>query len=260
MKKTADKTNYFFVDESGDTVFFDKYGNLILNKEGISKTLILGFIKTHNPNEIRRAVLNLKEQIKKDDYLKNIPSIKKTLIAFHAKDDTPEIRERFFKLIITLDFTAEVFVARKIPEIFIKRHKKNENNFYDDLIIKLFENKLHLAKFNKIYFSVRGSKTRRIPLENAIKKAILNFENKWKTKINSSFEIIPQSPSGEPCLQVIDYINWAVQRAFEKRQDRFLNFVKNKIVYLVDLYDKNKYPKNFYNKNNPFDLKKISPL
>lgn len=260
MKKTQNKTNYFFVDESGDPTFYDRYGNLILGKEGVSKTLILGFIKTNNPKFIRKSLWKLKEKIKEDHYLQGIPSIKKTLTAFHAKDDCPEVRERVFRLILDLNFSAEVFVARKIPQIFNKRHHRNEEEFYDDLISKLFENKLHLTKNNEIYFAVRGSRPRQLPLEQAIKKAIKNFEDKRKIKINSNFKIYPQTPSGEPCLQVIDYINWAVHRAFEKKEDRFLKFIEKKIVYLVDIYDTKNYPKNFYNKNNKFSLNKISPL
>ncbi len=129
MKKTQLKTNYFFVDESGDSTFYDRYGNLILGKESVSKVLILGFIKTENPRPIRQALLSLQQEIGKDKYLLGIPSIKKSLIAFHAKDDCPEVRERVFRLILNLNFTAEIFVARKIPQIFNKRHHRNENAF-----------------------------------------------------------------------------------------------------------------------------------
>ena len=54
--------------------------------------------------------------------------------------------------------------------------------------------------------------------------------------------------------------NWAVQRAFERGEDRYLKFVEEKISFLVDIYDFKKYPKNFYSRGNKFDLTKISPL
>lgn len=260
MKQPEDKINNFFVDESGDTTFYDRYGNLALGKEGVSKTLILGFIMTDNPKPIRNNLIKLRREIAADKYLKGIPSLKKTMIAFHAKDDCPEVRERVFKVISNLDYTAEVIVARKIPTIFNRRHHRKENEFYDDLIAKLFENKLHLATHNEIFFSVRGSKTRQLPLQQAIEKAISRFEEKWNTEIKSTFKINPHRPSGEPCLQVVDYINWAVQKAFEKGQDRFIKFVEDKISYLVDIYDQDKYPNNFYNRKNRLDLTKISPL
>lgn len=260
MKKVQDKIHYFFVDESGDPVFYDRYGNLIIGKEGVSKTLILGFILVDDPKPIRFALSELRHQILKDKYLQGIPSLEKTLIAFHAKDDCPEVRERVFRVISKLDFTVETFVARKISGLFVKRHHRRETEFYDDLISKLFENKLHLARYNKIYFAVRGNRPRQSPIEQAIKNAVSSFEKRWKTKIDTEVEVTAQSPSGEPCLQVIDYVNWSIQRAFEKGQDRFFKFIDDKIAYLVDIYDTKKYPKNFYNKKNKFELTKISPL
>ena len=186
VKKIQEKVQYFFVDESGDPTFYNRRGKLILGKEGVSQILILGFIKTTDPKPIRKALLNLQKEISEDEYLKGIPSIKKSLVAFHAKDDSPEIREKVFKTIVKLDFTAEIFVGRKIEALFKKRHHKTENEFYDDLISKLFENKLHLNKYNEIFFAIRGSKTRQIPLKEAIEKAREKFNvdlNIYKTKV-----------------------------------------------------------------------------
>ncbi len=260
MKKMEDKTTYYFVDESGDPTFYDKNGNLITDTEGVSPILILGFIRTENPKKIREKIQILKSEIKNDKYLSGIPSISKTLVAFHAKDDCPEVREKVYKAIVDLEFSAEVIVGRKIQNIFNKKHHRKESEFYDDLISKLFENKLHTSKTNEIYFAVRGNRDRQTPITEAIDKSIQTFEKKWNKKIESEIKIYPQSPSGEPCLQVIDYINWAIQRAFVKSDMRFYKFIEGKIKYLVDIYDTDKYPKNFYNSKNGFDINKISPL
>jgi len=259
QKKQNDKT-YFFVDEAGDPIFYNKYGRCIVGEEGCSKILLVGLIKTANPVALREAISGLRKEIAQDRYFAGVPSMKKTAQAFHAKDDIPEVRERVYKLIVQLDFTAEFIVARKKEDIFRKRHKGKENIFYDDLIAKLFENKLHQAERNIIYFAVRGNKARQAPLSDAIQTAILTFEKKWKKKVNSEIDILPQTPSGEACLQVVDYMNWAVQRAFQKGEDRYVKFVQDKISYLVDLYDFDNYPKNFYSKKNVFAIEKISPL
>jgi hypothetical protein len=260
MKKQIQKTEYFFVDESGDPIFYNRYGKLIVGNEGVSKTLILGFIKTDDPHSIRIALDKLRNEISKDSYLSSIPSVKKSLVSFHAKDDCPEVKEKVFRLIKDLNFSAEIFVGRKIPNIFNKRHLRKEYKFYDDLVSKLFENKLHISSNNEIYFAVRGSRVRQQPLENAINQAKATFEKKKNVKIDSNVNIYPQIPSGEPCLQVIDYIDWAVQRLFEKGQDRYFKFIEEKVKYIVDVYDSDRYPDNFYSKHNPLELKKISPL
>lgn len=260
MKKIAKETRYYFVDESGDPVFYDDTGKLILGHPGVSPLLILGFIRTTNPQAIRQQLETLRKDIVQDPYLKGIPSLAKTAESFHAKDDCPEVREKVFKLISTLDFSAEIYVARKIENIFVKRHHRNENEFYDDLISKLFENKLHVAAENKIYFAVRGNRRRQAPLEQAILTAKRQFETKKQTTITTTIVVQAQTPNGEPCLQVIDYVNWAIQRAYLKNEMRFLSVIEDKIKYLVDIYDSNKYPNNFYSKTNTFDINKISPL
>lgn len=258
----TDKLNrlYFFVDESGDPYFYDRYSNYIVGKDGCSNIMILGFIKTELPDLIREKIIQLKNDINNDDYLALIPSFKKSKTAFHATDDSSEIRERVFKMIKGLPFSSEFIVARKLEKVFISRHHKRPNIFYDDLITKLFQNQLHKSKQNFIYFAVRGNRARQVPLEDAITSSVLAFEQKWKVKINSEIKIFPQTPIGEPCLQIVDYMLWAVQRMFNKTEMRYFNFIKEKISLIVDLYDFKNYPNNFYNKRNEFDIKKISPL
>jgi hypothetical protein len=201
--------NYYFVYESGDSTFYNKSGKCIVGEEGCSKILILGFIRTTDPVTLRKSILNLKDEISNDSYLKEIPSFHSILIeGFHAKNDTPEIREKIFKLIKILDFKAELFVARKIENLFLERHQGKEELFYYDMIIKLFENKLHLAPVNYFYFAVRGNKKRQSPLNNAIITTKNIFEKKSNKIVYSDNIILPQTPTEEPCLQIIDYINW----------------------------------------------------
>lgn len=260
MKKQTQKTEYYFVDESGDPVFYDGYGKLIVGNEGVSKTLILGFIKTEDPRSIRTALAKLRDEISKDTYLAGIPSVKKSLVAFHAKDDCPEVKEKVFRLMKDLNFSAEIYVGRKIQSVFNKKYDRKEFKFYDDLVSKLFENKLHISSHNEIYFAVRGSRVRQQPLENAINQAKIKFEKKLNVKIDSNINIYPQVPSGEPCLQIIDYVNWSIQRLFEKKQDRYFKFIEDKVKFVVDIFDFDKYPDNFYSRKNKLEINKISPL
>ena len=259
MGKIESKIHYF-VDESWDPTFYNKYGTYIVGSEGCSKILILGLIRTDNPKALRTALAQLKNEIAEDTYLSGVPSITKTLKSFHAKDDVAEVRQKVYSLLKTLDFKAEFIVARKREDVFIKRHKKTESVFYNDLVSKLFENKLHKHEQNIIYYATRANKQRQKPFDDAIRTAINSFEAKCKQEVNSGVVIYPQTPSDEPCLQIIDYMNWAVFRAFTRGEDRFLKFMDTKISYLVDIYDFDKYPKNFYNKQNKFDVNKISPV
>lgn len=252
-------TIYFFVDESGDPTFFNRRKELIIGKNDCSPILILGFIRTGDPFTIRKEIAKLHKEIKEDEYLKSIPSIAKTNLHFHAKDDCPEVREKVFKLIRKLDFKAEFIVARKRLDVFTKRHKRNEDIFYNEIVSRLFEKKLH-QKNNVIYFSKRGTKTKQHHFSQAIQTAALNFEQKHNTQIETQTKIYIQTPSDEPCLQIIDYMNWIIYRAYTKQEMRYFEFLKEKVSFVCDIYDFEKYPKNFYNRKHIFDVKKISPL
>ncbi len=260
MKSKAQKTNVFFVDESGDPTFYDRYGNLIVGKEGCSKILILGFIKTEEPEKLREALNTVRAEVIADKYLQSIPSFKNSSQFFHAKDDCPEIREKVFKAIVDLPFKTQFFVGRKIESLFRKKHKSNPNLFYDDLISKLFENQLHVSEKSIIYFATRGNRARQEPLQQAIQVSVDRFEKKWNKKIDSEIQIYAQTPIGEPCLQIVDYMNWVLYRAFSKGEMRYFDFMREKISLVVDLYDVANYPNTYYTKKNPFDANKISPL
>ncbi|MGE5606599.1 MAG: hypothetical protein ACM3YE_13030, partial [Bacteroidota bacterium] len=122
------------------------------------------------------------------------------------------------------------------------------------------QDKLHGSSANRIYFATRGNRKRQQPLEEAINKARETFEAKSKTKVESKIEIFAQSPSDEPCLQVTDYVNWAVYRAYTTGEMRYFNTIRAKVSLLVDLYDFKPNWENFYNRRNEFDINKISPL
>lgn len=248
------------MDESGDPTFYDRRGNFIVGQEGCSPILILGFVETRNPQVIRRAILDLQSEVVNDPYFQGVPSLKKTAVALHAKDDMPEIRYRMYKLLTGLNFKAQFIVARKIERVFRNNFQAKETLFYDHLVSQLFQRVLHRYQTNHIYFAKRGSRDRQIPLAGAIEQGIQRFEKQWQTSVATTITIQAQMPKGEPCLSLIDYMNWAVYRAFTRGEMRYYNTVADKVSLLVDLYDTTNYPQNWYTRRNPFDVKKITPL
>ncbi len=78
--------------------------------------------------------------------------------------------------------------------------------------------------------------------------------------METEIHVEPQTAVGEPCLQVVDYMNWAVYRAFVKGEMRYFRFVGDKVSLLVDRYDTARYPKHWYHHDNPFDIEKSQPL
>ena len=120
MKKPIDREHWYFVDETGDPVFYDARGNFIVGADGCSPILGLGFIETDDPASIRRGLAELHSQIAGDSYLQSIPSISKTNRSFHAKDDAPEVRYLVYQTLAKLDFKTQFVVARKIAELCLE--------------------------------------------------------------------------------------------------------------------------------------------
>ncbi len=260
MKTPREGESWFFVDESGDPTFYDHRGNYIVGQSGCSPILILGFITTHDPHTARKAILELQRNIIADRYFEHIPSITKTANAFHAKDDTPEVRYLFYKLLSSLNYKAQFIVARKIERVFRNNFNSKETMFYDHLTSLLLQNCLHKCTNNYVYLSQRGSRDRQAPLANAIKRGIRRFEKQNKTSVVTNIQMQTQTPKGEPCLSIIDYMNWAVYRAYTKGEMRYYKFIEDKVSFLMDIYDHKKHPKNKYHRKHPFDVGKATPL
>ena len=241
-------------------MFYDRKGNLVVGQPGCSPILLLGFVETTDPHSLRQSILQLQQEIIHDAYFQGVPSLEKTKLAFHAKDDLPEIRYRVYKHLATLEFRAQFVVARKSERIFQNQFGGSSSVFYDSLITRLFQNVLHRYETNSIIFAKRGSRDRQQPLQQAIQQGKERFEANWNTAIQTEITIQAQRPRGEPCLSIIDYMNWAVYRAFTRGEMRYFDTIANKVSLLVDLYDYKNYPKNWYSKKNPFHINKITPL
>lgn len=225
MKKEIQQDNYYFVDESGDTVFRNKKGKWIVGKEnGSSPILILGAIKTNKPEEIRKRMEELREEILKEEALKKIPSMKKTKRCFHAKNDCPIVRDKVYNLLKELPFTCYVMVVKKTEEIFEKL-EGNINGIYDKILFELFREIPQIVSDDFLYIATRGKRKRQEILEKAV-----------------AHDVIPQSPIGEPCLQVIDYCNWAFQRAFLKQDKKYYELLKDKFEFVIELETKENKP------------------
>lgn len=132
FKPTKDHSQAAFMN------FYGKGGDIIVGQPGCSRILLLGFVRVEEPEPIRKRLAKLRNQIVHDSYLKDIPSVRKTLIAFHAKDDCPEVRMMIYKTLAEHIFSAQVIVARKIERMFRSRYKGNKDKFYEDLVGRLF--------------------------------------------------------------------------------------------------------------------------
>ena len=133
-------------------------------------------------------------------------------------------------------------------------YKKNgvAYKIYDDLIKRLFRNLLHKAEANEIVIARRGKSARLEAIEKAIERAKRNFEKQYGLANNSEVAITPAYPHEYIGLQVVDYYLWALQRFYEKQEERFYSLLTQQFSLIIDLDDKrrNGYGE-YYSKTNP---------
>ena len=254
------------MDEAGDLTLFDKRGRLIVGNEGVSKVFMVGMAHLANPSEIRKQLDALRTALLGDPYFKGVPSMqaeaRKTAFCFHAKDDLPEVRREVFKLIATFGAKVQVAIRRK-GELArearaLHRHgmKLKPNSVYDYLVTSLFKRSLHKADENKIVFARRGKSARDLALSEAIGKAKRNFFYKTGIGADRPIGIRPAVPSESGGLQVVDYYLWALQRMYERGEDRFFNLLASDYRLIMDLDDtRNKACGEWYSDSNPLTLK-----
>ena len=238
----------YFVDEAGDSTLFDSKGRVIIGTEGCSRYFILGLVDIAEPEALDRDLKELRARLLADPYFKNVPSMqpqsKKTVLAFHAKDDLPEVRREVLALLgrHKLRFFAVVRNKRKVVEYVRQRNEReaayryNPNELYDSLVSRLFKTLLHKDDEYNITFSKRGKSDRTTALEQALETARRRFAAQWNIVSTAPIHVIPSTPPESAGLQVADYFLWALQRLYERREGRFVELLWSafRLVHDVD--------------------------
>lgn len=243
------ETVHYYVDESGTPTLFGGRGQNLVGTDGCSKYFLLGKVAIDEPVALGQKLEALRQELLRDSYFKGVPSMqpseRKTAIAFHAKDDVPEVRYEVFKLLRRESITfyavardksrlaAEVLERNRIDSGY--RYK--ENDLYDGLVAKLFDGRLYKADHFEVTFAERGNSPRTQALNRAIEKAKRTFESRFGFSVGASIQITPSNPRVTVCLQVVDYYLWALQRFFEQGKDQYLNVIWPQTRLVHDLDD-----------------------
>lgn len=262
---------HYFVDEHGDGTLFDRKGRVIVGSEGCSSHFALGVLDVPDPVGLGSRLDQLRADILADPYFRGVESLKinrrKTALAFHAKDDIPEIRMLVIQLLakedvrfqaVIRDKRAIVAQVRNLNQIS-ERYHYTPNRLYDEMVKRLFKNRLHQADGYRICFASRGRDDRTAALKLALEGARINFRKAWNIDANAPIEVscVPAATSG--ALQAVDYFLWAMQRVFTRVEDRFLSVLCPRISLIIDADDRRKSPSGrYYTRDDPLTAEAIS--
>ncbi|MEA2235930.1 MAG: hypothetical protein QOC81_654 [Thermoanaerobaculia bacterium] len=256
---------HHFIDEAGDLSLFNKRKQVVLGTDGVSNYFMVGAAFVAEPEALEHQLASLRENILQDPLLNRIPSLdparRKTAISFHAKDDAPEVRYKVFGILAGLDVQVFVairdkrFLAEDGRRLFRREIRLSQNEIYDDLVSRILRNRLHLADSNTIIVARRGTRDRKEALTAAIGLAQANFAAKWGTRNFGPCDVATAYPHESGGLQVADYFLWALQRLYERREDRYFVPLAAHYRIIMDLDDtRRKAYGEWYSSSNPLSL------
>lgn len=247
MSKT--KSNYIFIDESGKPEIYSSKGVNLVERGQATKFLILAAVRSFDQLLVQQTVTDFKSNLLKDDSLKRIFSSAYTLDAFHAQTDYPEVREKFFSFINTLDIKIDVMVIDKLkcyPSL-----KENPTKLYGVMAGQLLKNICHLSDNTEVIFSRRDSKLKaKQELEAEVEQIRLDFMQRHpniNAKFKLSYQHNPHYTHGG--LQIADYVSYAVFQHYENSKDYWLRQIIGKIGKIQDICNK-----KYFTKSNPLQL------
>ena len=241
---------HYFVDESGSGVLFNRKGRVIIGEEGTPRYFALGLLAVNDPAMLDHQIATLQQQVELDPYFADVPSVQKRRVEggfyFHATDDVPEIRKWMFELLLASEvkFSAVVKDMVEVLEYVRRRnqldasYRYRPNELYDFTARMLFRQKLHRANSYKICFAKRGNSDRTVALRNGLQATRDSYINRQGLTSSSQFQVRTAPAMRENLLQAADYFLWALQRAFERHEDRYIRYLWERIGVIHDVDDK----------------------
>jgi hypothetical protein len=224
---------------------------VIVGEEGCSRYFIMGLLEVPKPDNLSKSLEALRQKLLSDPYFKGVPSMQpgqnKTALAFHAKDDLPEVRREVLALLKSqngLRFYAVVKDKRHVVEYVRSRqantpsYRYQSNELYDYLVRRLFNDKLHKANEYNIFFAQRGSSARTKALREALEVAQKRSAARGTVDTARLMKVKTTASAKLQCLQAVDYFLWSLQRLYEKREDRYLEYLWPAFKLIVDIDDK----------------------
>ena len=241
---------HYFVDEGGDSTLFSKTGKTLVGTEGCSRFFILGLLDVPDPMALNDRFDELRARLMSDSYFKSVPSMqpdaRKTALAFHAKDDLPEVRRDVFQILRDTDglrFFAVVADKLSVLEYVRQRNKRepayryHPNELYDYLTGCLFKERLSQHNRYEIIFSKRGKSDRLDALRKLIETTSEPLTQQQNISGTSFTSVSAATPKEHAGLQAVDYFVWALQRLYERGEERYLVYLWDSFRLVHDIDD-----------------------
>lgn len=206
---------YLFADEAGDFAF--KRGDNI-SKYFIVCTVTMNACDcAHDLLALRRELVWEREKI--GDY-------------FHATTDTQAVRDRVFDVLAKHDFQVQATIMEKAKA---QEHvRSSEPRFYQYGWFYHFKHALapYIAHDDQLQVTAAsiGTKKGQAVFTSSVNDVVQQHlpRSRWATFFCQSMS--------DPCLQIADYCTWAIQRKWERGDERSYDLIKHRVTHEYELW------------------------
>jgi len=205
--------SYIFLDESGD-LGFD------FTKKKTSQFFVFTFLFVKSKRPIEKIVTNIFNSLPQK--VKRIhPGV------LHAVKETPQTRKKLLSMLVAKDVSIiSIYLNKRKVYTKLQDEKHVLYNYVTNILLdRVFTKKLiPLDKPITLVASKRETN----------KFLNLNFRNYLESQAgnihNAKIKILIEPPNQEKCLQVTDFVSWALFRKLEHNDSIYYEIFKSKIV------------------------------
>lgn len=239
-----------YVDESGSPDVFSNAGEDLLAAGKTPNYLVIAALRCPDPNVVARRVRSC---IVWADQLQGRVRRRGSITSLHAAKDDEPVRAHVCAELASLPAKATVIVMDKrlLDPSLLWRNDRTV--FYNQLASYLLEDSLHLHARTRIIFSRKNYETAADlrSLADELGRRWLTYGPPRGLPIPSQVSANQVVAASNPGLQAVDYVAWAVFRAFERGDMTYYNALQPMIRHVWDLGRLTHYSRKNPMKNPP---------
>lgn len=219
------KINYFYIDEAGH-----------INNN--SNVFIHGCIKTDTPDIMKEALTNLHQELLEMPYFEEtVEALKKQ--GFHAVENHPDVRARFYEIIPFLNYRAYFVVVDKNSDYFKKmKLEKEDYEIFTFFLTELINDRIIKNKLDHNIFVFEEIEIEKRSLDKILKSIFESFNSKY----DCEYRIENKNQINLGTIDYLNYIFYSILNSGNKnvRMEQNFNLIKQKIG-VINILNKNVY-------------------
>lgn len=207
-------------------IFLDEAGNLDFSNTG-TEYFIISALSMIRPFPFASDLVDLKYDL----WEKGIE-----LEYFHATEDTQQTRNEVFKILqnhLQQFETSSIIVEKRKTHPSLQNDKPRFFKTIFDILLEYIL-KSYKGKFNEVFIVTDtlpvGQK--RKDLEKAIKRTL----TVWAKSYQTTYHIFHYGSKSDINLQITDYMNWAVFKKWERKDERSYNLIQTCVKIEFDVF------------------------